>query len=166
MQDWPNLDDDLDNLLDDQEIHQLKERLREKPDALTYFNLGLWEKRAGHLLLALEAFENGQGMTSEKANFLNEIGLIYDEQGRLSAAETYYEKAVLLDPQFSSAWNNWGVTAFIREDYALARERFERAVVLNPDSKNGWLNLRDVYQELGDSAGEARANLRLQELEL
>ncbi|NNM53510.1 MAG: tetratricopeptide repeat protein [Spirochaetales bacterium] len=165
MQDWPNLED-LDNNLNDEEIQELNERLREKPEALTYFNLGLLEKRAGHLLLALEAFENSLTMAPEKAEIWNEIGLIYDEQGRLSAAERYYQKAIELEPEFFRAWNNWGVTAFIREDYPLARERFERAVALNPDSENGWLNLRDVCQVLGDSAGEARATLRLEQLEL
>ena len=165
MQDWPNLDD-LDNKLKDEEIQELRERLRETPDALTYFNLGLLEKRNGHLLLALEAFESGLKLAPENAEFWNEIGLIYDEQGRLSSAEQYYQKALELDPEFSRAWNNWGVTAFIREDYPLAKERFERAVALNPDSENGWLNLRDVCQVLGDSAGEARATLRLEQLEL
>ncbi len=165
MQDWPNLND-LDNKLNDEEIQELRERLRKKPDALTYFNLGLLEKRAGHLLLALEAFESGLKLAPENAELWNEIGLIYDEQGRLSAAEQFYQKAIELAPEFSRAWNNWGVTAFIRQDYPLAKERFERAVALDPTSENGWLNLRDVCQVLDDSAGEARATLRLEQLEL
>ncbi len=156
MHEWPDLDEE--------EIKHWVEALRQKPEALGYFNLGVLEKRSGNLLKALDAFENGLKLAPDKAEFWNEIGLIYDEQGRLSAAETYYQKALQLDPEFSSAWNNWGVTAFLREEYPLARERFEKAVSLNPDSLNAWLNLRDVCRELGDTQQEAFAQLRLDEL--
>lgn len=139
--------------------------LEKQPDALGFYNLGILEKLLGQHLSALKAFEASSELAPEQAQVWNEIGLIYDEMGKLAAAEPYYKKALELDPDFAGAWNNWGVLAFLKKHFPEARERFEKAVSLDPDSANAWFNLRDTLTELGDTAGAARAQARLDELE-
>jgi Flp pilus assembly protein TadD len=108
---------------------------------------GLLLKQDGKLKLAMDKFEMAVGFgtgKSEDATVWNEIGLIHDDEGRLSAAEKCYERAVGLDPTLARAWNNWGVCAFVREDWATAKTRFEKALEVQPDNENARLNLADV----------------------
>ena len=118
---------------------------------------GLLLKQDGKLSQALDKFEAAVGATSfnaatakaEDATAWNEIGLIHDDAGRLSAAEKCYERAVGLDPGLARGWNNWGVCAFVREDWATAKARFEKALEVQPDNENARLNLADTLEALG-----------------
>jgi len=111
---------------------------------------GLLFKQDGKFKQALDSFEGAVASSSglpEDATVWNEIGLLYDDEGRLSAAEKCYEKAVTLDPTLARAWNNWGVCAFVREDWKTARVRFEKALEIQPDNENARLNLADLPEE-------------------
>jgi protein O-GlcNAc transferase len=117
---------------------------------------GLLLKQEGKLAQALEKFESSVGALGaapgsgkpEDATAWNEIGLIHDDAGRLSAAEKCYERAVGLDPTLARAWNNWGVCAFVREDWDTAKTRFERALEVQPNNENSRLNLADVLEAM------------------
>ena len=87
--------------------------------------------------------------------------MIFDEMGKLSAAEGFYKKAVETDDNLANAWNNWGVTAFIKNDFKTAQVRFEKAVSIDPENASGWFNLRDTYLELKqpDLADKAQKEL-------
>jgi Flp pilus assembly protein TadD len=59
-----------------------------------------------------------------------------------------YEKALKIDPDDPSVWNNKGNVLEIMKEYEEAKKCFEKAVTLNPRYASAWNNLGDIYNKL------------------
>jgi tetratricopeptide (TPR) repeat protein len=90
--------------------------------------------------------------TNSEVNFA--LGLLWQQQGDTRRAETFYAKALTLNPRHLGAWNNLGVLASSAKAWAVALRCFARALDIDPsDPKTFYLQAR-AYAALGrwDSA--------------
>jgi protein O-mannosyl-transferase len=80
----------------------------------------------------------------------NNLGVIFDEQGRSQEAIEYYRRALQLHPEYPDAQNNLGVVlkGLGRQQEAVAA--FQEALRLRPRFPEAQLNLGDAYAGMGN----------------
>lgn len=64
------------------------------------------------------------------------LGLDYANAGKTEQAVRHYQAALAIDPALSAAYNDWGIVAFGRGDYAGAAELFDRGLAQDPRNEN------------------------------
>ena len=71
-----------------------------------------------------------------------------------------YDKAIELDPTYTSAWNNKGIAMFRLKRYEDAIACYDKTIEINPNHANAWYNkakaLRGLGQSYLDKANEDR----------
>uniref|UniRef100_A0A7N0RFV8 protein O-GlcNAc transferase n=1 Tax=Kalanchoe fedtschenkoi TaxID=63787 RepID=A0A7N0RFV8_KALFE len=92
---------------------------------------------------------------SIKSNFsqsLNNLGVVYTVQGKMDAAASMIEKAIVANPTYAEAYNNLGVLYRDAGNIALAIEAYEQCLKIDPDSRNAGQNrlLAMNYIDEGD----------------
>lgn len=79
----------------------------------------------------------------------NNLGLIYNNMGKLGLAIKYYEKAVELNPKFSIAINNLAGAYKLQGRTAEAIKMYNKAIKVNPNFAGAYSNLGFVYAAAG-----------------
>ncbi|EXB54601.1 putative UDP-N-acetylglucosamine--peptide N-acetylglucosaminyltransferase SPINDLY [Morus notabilis] len=80
---------------------------------------------------------------SIKPNFsqsLNNLGVVYTVQGKMDAAASMIEKAIIANPSYAEAYNNLGVLYRDAGNISLAVDAYERCLNIDPDSRNAGQN--------------------------
>jgi len=105
---------------------------------------------------AVEAYQKAIVFSSE-GNYLAcyNLGVIYERQGDLKAAEILYEQASILAPNFPLPYFNLGAIYATRQKFKKAKEYFEKAVELDKNDKFAHLMLGRVYLDLMEFAEAA-----------
>ncbi|KAJ1385767.1 Tetratricopeptide-like helical domain superfamily [Sesbania bispinosa] len=78
-------------------------------------------------------------LCQSKPNFsqsLNNLGVVYTVQGKMDAAASMIEKAIIANPTYAEAYNNLGVLYRDAGDIALAINAYEQCLKIDPDSRN------------------------------
>jgi tetratricopeptide (TPR) repeat protein len=83
------------------------------------------------------------------ANVLNSRGLSHERSGRFSAARADYQKAIVVNPAYPSAFNNRGNMKFREEDLDGAIGDYTEAIRLNPAFCEAHCNRGLARQKLG-----------------
>jgi Flp pilus assembly protein TadD len=98
---------------------------------------------------AIAEFEEAIKINPDDAKAHYNLGLTYDNQGRLDEAIAEYQEAIRLDPDYARAHNNLGLAYYNqgRPDEAIAE--FEEAIKINPDDAKAHNNLGIAYAEQG-----------------
>ncbi len=78
------------------------------------------------------------------AEQLNDLGVLYEREGRLEEAEWAYQRAVWRDPRYVTAYVNLGNVARQRGKPDQARFRYRQALALDPGSFEAANNFADV----------------------
>jgi tetratricopeptide (TPR) repeat protein len=89
------------------------------------------------------------------ANVLNSRGLSNESNGRLVAARTDYQKAILANPEYASAYNNRGNMRFRDEEFEAAIADYTEAIRFHPGFCEAQCNRGMAKHRLGRYA-EAR----------
>ncbi len=79
----------------------------------------------------------------------NNLGIVYDNQGKKELAIEEYKIAVSLNPNYDSAYYNLGVNYFHQGKLDLAVEAYQKAIALDPNYAKVHTNLGIVYEEQG-----------------
>lgn len=74
-------------------------------------------------------------------------------------AEILFKAAILLEPTCPEAYNNLGVTYFLKEKYTQAKEAFEKALDYAPGYWNAKVCLAKTYEAQGDVAKSIEISL-------
>jgi tetratricopeptide (TPR) repeat protein len=61
------------------------------------------------------------------------------EQGRYDEAVSFYDRAILLNPQLEAAWFNKGNALYMQGNYDKALQVFDRAIEINPQNAITWI---------------------------
>lgn len=77
------------------------------------------------------------------------LGLIYDRQGKTSAAIYHYGEAVRIKPGYIEALNNLGRDLAIAGEYEKARACFLAVLKFDPGNPNARYNLNFIEQRIG-----------------
>lgn len=86
------------------------------------------------------------------AVYLNKLGIAIHQQGALTLAVKYYERAVKVDPTYADAENNIGTVWYQRKRYSKAIRAYQKAINLRKDMPVLYSNL--AYAYFGDKKYE------------
>ena len=76
------------------------------------------------------------------------IGVFLNERGHMEAAITHFDKALKVDPEYDSAYNNKGFSLFKLERFDEAIDHYNQAIRINPDHGNAHYNLGIVFDRM------------------
>ncbi|KAL5996065.1 hypothetical protein ACLOJK_026138 [Asimina triloba] len=71
---------------------------------------------------------------------LNNLGVVYTVQGKMDAAASMIEKAIIANPTYAEAYNNLGVLYRDAGDITLAIDAYAQCLQIDPDSRNAGQN--------------------------
>lgn len=86
----------------------------------------------------------------EDAKVNNSIGVNYYSLADDKNAIIYYKKAIELEPNFSDAYFNLGLSSKMLSDWDESIKAFEKAVQLNAQDYEAYYYLGEVYENKGD----------------
>jgi len=100
----------------------------------------LWKKEISEYNEALRIDPN-----FAEAHF--NLGVAYQEKGKLKEAIAEYEKALQIYPKYLEAHNNLGILYFRRGMLDQALAEYQRTIEIKPDYAKGYYNIGSVYRE-------------------
>jgi tetratricopeptide (TPR) repeat protein len=65
-------------------------------------------------------------------------------------AETFFKKAIALDPKNSLAWNNWAALLAKGKHFQEAVKKVQTAIKTSPRELMFYINLKKIYEEMGE----------------
>ncbi len=90
----------------------------------------------------------------------NDLGVLYEREGRLTDAQREYSRAIEKDYRFTRAYINLGNLLRKQGDYKQALERYRQALTLEPQSFEAANNFADLCGFLNANLEEAIARLQ------
>ncbi len=104
-------------------------------------NAALQSQRAGDFNGALLRYHALLERDERNAQAHNNLGLLYQENGRLAEAARELQRAVAIEPRNAGTHSNYGVTLLLlgRTDEAVAE--FQSALSVDPDNLDARVNL-------------------------
>lgn len=104
-------------------------------------------------------------LTREPARWrsLNGLGLLADLANDRDAAKKWYEKAIDLNPDEATLWNNYGWSRVMAQDYVEAERLLDEAYARKPTSRRIAGNLSVAIAWRGDYERALRIAMRLSE---
>ena len=81
----------------------------------------------------------------KKADMLNFVGLVEQQQGNYKKAITYFQKAINLETKRDEFYYNCASTYFKMGDISFAKKYYNLAISMNPDNQNYHLALANLY---------------------
>ncbi len=136
----------------------------EKGNYLLWFNLALTYRDAGAIKNARKAMQNAFDMNPTNEDVIETLASICFDCGDIPSAFEYTTMGLDLNENNYRLWNTLGVLYFNQDDYQTASDAFENALILNPYYYDALYNLRDCYEELGNSIGAKTCNDKMKEL--
>ncbi|MCB0337988.1 MAG: tetratricopeptide repeat protein, partial [Bdellovibrionales bacterium] len=93
-----------------------------------------------------------------KSNFMahNNLGVVLENQGRISDAAYHYSEAIRVKPSYSTAINNLGSVRAKQKSFPEAISLFSKALTLQPNSTRIRYNLGLAYSDSGKPISAAR----------
>lgn len=130
-------------------IGSFREGLALDPDSGSlWFNLGVAERAAGRLALAITAFGRAAPLLREGFAY-HTLGLALQEAGERTAAMAAYRQALAIDPSDAKSALNAGVLAQQGGDPLAAMAWYEQALALDPSLLSARINLAAAWMETG-----------------
>jgi tetratricopeptide (TPR) repeat protein len=76
------------------------------------------------------------------------LGLDYANAKEWPQAVRHYQAALAIDPELSAAYNDWGIVAFERQDYAKASQLFDQGLARDPNNESLRKNASLALQKM------------------
>ncbi|BBM88662.1 hypothetical protein COTS27_00346 [Spirochaetota bacterium] len=129
--------------------------------ANSHYHDGLYESAIENYILAMQSADTVEGGNSELASLKSNIhlylGTTYAKKGDLNNAKTQLNAAIALNPNFASAYNNYGIIFYDEGNYEQAITYYTMAIEKNPRLGEAYLNRGNAYNQLG-RIDEARSD--------
>ncbi len=135
-----------------------------RDSSLLWYNLGITYRDAGMLQLSKDALLTAFKINSEDKDIIETLAHICFLLGEHQEALTFCSQGLEQNMRNAHLWNNSGVIFFTQGDYDSACEAFEHAVTIDPNYYDAIFNLRDTYQQLGNTAAAAECDARLKSI--
>ncbi|MEI7801228.1 MAG: tetratricopeptide repeat protein [Bacteroidota bacterium] len=136
--------------------------------ALAYNNRGVLYKQEGELDKAMKDYKHSLQLNPVNEDTWSNIGLIFWQEGLKrpnqkqmfnDTAMYYLNKAISINPEFSTAYSNRGSVRSTMGDSNGALEDYTKSIQLDPNFNDAYYNRGIVYYNLGRK-GEACNDLR------
>ncbi|MGI5059148.1 tetratricopeptide repeat protein [Treponema pectinovorum] len=128
----------------------------ERNNYLLWFNLGVTYRDAGDLIRAKEALEKAYEIEEYDDEVIESLAMLNYNLGFTEEALELCEEGILKNEANARLWNTFGVILFNNKNYTRACFSFEKAITINPYYYDALYNLRDTYEELGNTTGYAQ----------
>ncbi len=125
-------------------LQVLRQLAGDSPSAANLLNQALCLKALSRVDEAFDCLEKSLALNPNQSLAWNELGLLWDDEGRLAKARECYQRALALDPGFAAAWNNLGVINYLTRNEKEAVACFQRALELDPQMESARANLEDL----------------------
>jgi Tfp pilus assembly protein PilF len=102
-----------------------------KAEPVSNLSRGKFMLTAGEPELAMKEFLISMSVDGISAEAMTGAGIAAQQQGLLTSAQDYFERARALDPKSVAAHNNLGVVLYMRKEYYPAQEAFQTAFALS-----------------------------------
>lgn len=93
---------------------------------------------------AAAAFEIAAQMNSDLPEVQDGLGCVALREGRVDASESFFNRAILIDPSYARAWVNKAYVAELRGEKEQANEFLRTALEVNPFEVHGLTNLAGI----------------------
>jgi eukaryotic-like serine/threonine-protein kinase len=115
-----------------------------------YVTLGRIHEMTGKHDLAMQEFQRVLDLNPRDVGALSGIARSYENAGRIQEAESVYNKAAALRPDYWEGYNNLGNFLDRHQKYPEAIAAYRQAIELTPDNAEVYMNLGNTYLDLGD----------------
>ncbi len=129
-----------------------------------WYNLGVTYRDSGDLEKALEALRTAYEINPDDESVLETLSLLCFNKEDIDNAFGYALEAISGGMANYRIWNNFGVYLFSEGQYEDAAEAFENALEMYPHYYDALINLRDTYDELGNTCGRDECTRKIKEL--
>ncbi len=136
----------------------------DKANLLLWYNLGVTYRDAGDLESAKEVLLTAYEIDEFDEDLLETLALIFYSLDEIDEAFNFCARCIEINQNNPRIWNTVGVLYFARSEYSEACVAFEKAVTLFPYYYDALFNLRDTYEEIGNTAGQEDCEERLKSL--
>ncbi|MGA3172102.1 MAG: tetratricopeptide repeat protein [Chthoniobacteraceae bacterium] len=117
--------------------------------SLDFYNTGIKAMDQQDYATARRDLETAYRYVPDNSEVNFSLGVLWQSQGDQRRAQTFYARALALNPRHAGAWNNLGVMASKDKAWPAAVSLFGRAIEIDPgDAKANFLQAR-AYAELG-----------------
>lgn len=131
---------------------------------LLWYNLGMTYKDSGDLKQAQNALEHALTLAPYDEEIIESLAALNFSMGHIEEAMEYCGLGLHLNMNNPHLWNTIGVLYFNCNEYEDASEAFEHAVSINPYYYDALFNLRDTYEQLGNTAGKIECENRMRDI--
>jgi tetratricopeptide (TPR) repeat protein len=123
-----------------------------RDNSFTRNKLGCALLQRGEPTEAIQQFETAARLDPRSIDPQYNLGLVFQNLGRLDAAAEHYRAVLAINEQHAGAHNNLGAILLDRRQYAEAKKHFVRAVEIAPDFVEANMNLGALCLKTGDYA--------------
>jgi len=120
----------------------MSERFPDNP--FVHLELGNTFRDAGNPEEALNEYCRALVLNPRLVDAYNNAGIVLGRMRKYRAAESFLSKAIHVDPYFSSAYTNLGVTYALSGNEGKARAAWEAALAVNPEDREAEMNLKKL----------------------
>lgn len=114
---------------------------KDRPKAVSYFNLGNLYGEVGDNAMALLAYQRALEINPRHSGALYNLGNLYKEQGRLKEAIGFYQKALDVDSRMADAYLNMGVIYGRQGEKEREKSSYQKAIEVDPGNGRAYFNL-------------------------
>jgi Tfp pilus assembly protein PilF len=107
------------------------------------------------LLRASAVFQIASQIDPDAVSVIDGLGCVALREGRIDSADSFFSKAIILDPSYARAWVHMAYVAELRGRYEISEEYLRKALLLDPFEVHGLNNLAAVLHDQS-SAGDSR----------
>ncbi len=126
-----------------------KNKIKEKPDASSYYELGVLYKENDNFDDAIKSFKKTIELNPKHNMALYELGVVYERQKNYDDAIKYYTKSLRVKEN-SEAFQSLGVCYLKKGMLKEAYRNLTKALLLNPNKYTIYNNLGAVLERLGN----------------
>jgi len=136
--------------LTDSDMNHFMDTIRYKQaDSEDFYRLGRYFQERGRHMLAVNQFSRAIDLYPLRADFHNAMGVSYDKLLQFDLAESCYHGALILKPDFASAYNNLGYSYLMQDRPEEAIAPLQKAVALQGRNIRFHNNLALAYEQTG-----------------
>jgi tetratricopeptide (TPR) repeat protein len=117
--------------------------------SLDYYNTGIKALEQEDYATARHDLETAYRYVPDNAEVNFALGLLWQDQDDARRAETFYMKALELNPRHGRAWNNLGVLATKCRAWGMAERFFDKAIEIDPSDATIYYLQARACAELG-----------------
>lgn len=136
----------------------------QRDNYLLWYNLGVTYRDCGDLTQARNALLKAHQINPENDDVLETLATLCLQLKMPEETVDYCKEALDRNDSNPHFWNLLGVTFFEQEMYIEASECFEMAVSFNPYYLDALYNLRDTYEQIGNTNGLNECEKKIKEI--